>query len=366
MKKIVLFFFFLMMPTFVSAYSNYDIAKESININIQSNGNLKVKEYIVLSGTTTYLEKDIIYKNSRLSYHSPMDLQSDALYNASGIDDDTVSVASYVTNTKLDKLSYQKLTKAYYDNDAVNKEYTTKMLQNGKSYHIYNEVKDETVVYLFEYTILDAIVYHNDIAELQGFFIDDILLPNTNEVTINITLPGKDMSEKFRLWVHSLGTTETHYTNNDTVQIHSLKGKPVSTFDFRLIFSNNLVNEVIENKRSIEKSYIRPSRHADIPDYIETAKRNMAKHEYRLERMKTLVEEGKKKLEANRLTEEDRNTLENIGKPAERIIRHNVNKFKSNPEVANTYLGEHEPILENQLNEQARKLVRLLNMISNN
>lgn len=255
MKKIVLFFFFLMMPTFVSAYSNYDIAKESININIQSNGNLKVKEYIVLSGTTTYLEKDIIYKNSRLSYHSPMDLQSDALYNASGIDDDTVSVASYVTNTKLDKLSYQKLTKAYYDNDAVNKEYTTKMLQNGKSYHIYNEVKDETVVYLFEYTILDAIVYHNDIAELQGFFIDDILLPNTNEVTINITLPGKDMSEKFRLWVRSLGTTETHYTNNDTVQIHSLKGKPVSTFDFRLIFSNNLVNEVIENKRSHIDAY---------------------------------------------------------------------------------------------------------------
>ena len=255
MKKIVLFFFFLMMPTFVSAYSNYDIVKESIDINIQSNGNLKVKEYIVLSGTTTYLEKDIIYKNSRLSYHSPMDLQSDALYNAKGLDEDTVSVASYVANDSLDKQSFQKLTKAYYDNDAVNKEYTTKMLQNGKSYHIYNEVKDETVVYLFEYTILDAIVYHNDIAELQGFFIDEILLPNTNEVTINITLPGKDMSEKFRLWVHSLGTTEIHYTNNDTVQNRSLNGKPVSTFDFRLIFSNNLVNEVIEDKRSYINAY---------------------------------------------------------------------------------------------------------------
>lgn len=244
-----------MMPTFVSAYSNYDIVKESIDINIQNNGNLKVKEYIVLSGTTTYLEKDIIYKNSRLSYHSPMDLQSDALYNAKGLDEDTVSVASYVANDSLDKQSFQKLTKAYYDNDAVNKEYTTKMLQNGKSYHIYNEVKDETVVYLFEYTILDAIVYHNDIAELPGFFIDAILLPNTNEVTINITLPGKDMSEKFRLWVHSLGTTEIHYTNNDTVQIRSLNGKPVSTFDFRLIFSNNLVNEVIEDKRSHINAY---------------------------------------------------------------------------------------------------------------
>lgn len=255
MKKIVLFFFFLMMPTFVSAYSNYDIVKENIDINIQSNGNLKVKEYIVLSGTTTYLEKDIIYKNSRLSYHSPMDLQSDALYNAKGLDEDTVSVASYVANDSLDKQSFQKLTKAYYDNDAVNKEYTTKMLQNGKSYHIYNEVKDETIVYLFEYTILDAIVYHNDIAELPGFFIDAILLPNTNEVTINITLPGKDMSEKFRLWVHSLGTTEIHYTNNDTVQIRSLNGKPVSTFDFRLIFSNNLVNEVIEDKRSHINAY---------------------------------------------------------------------------------------------------------------
>ena len=255
MKKIVLFFFFLMMPTFVSAYSNYDIVKENIDINIQSNGNLKVKEYIVLSGTTTYLEKDIIYKNSRLSYHSPMDLQSDALYNAKGLDEDTVSVASYVANDSLDKQSFQKLTKAYYDNDAVNKEYTTKMLQNGKSYHIYNEVKDETVVYLFEYTILDAIVYHNDIEELPGFFIDAILLPNTNEVTINITLPGKDMSEKFRLWVHSLGTTEIRYTNNDTVQIRSLNGKPVSTFDFRLIFSNNLVNEVIEDKRSHINAY---------------------------------------------------------------------------------------------------------------
>lgn len=144
------------------------------------------------------------------------------------------------------------------------------------------------------------------------------------------------------------------------------KKKNLSELEFSVSMSKRRFDDVIENKRSIEKSFSRPSRHADIPDYIETAKRNMARHEYRLERMKTLVEEGKKELETNRLTEEDRNTLENIGKPAERIIRHNVNKFKSNPEVANTYLGEYEPILENQLNEQARKLVRLSNMILNN
>ena len=144
------------------------------------------------------------------------------------------------------------------------------------------------------------------------------------------------------------------------------KKKNLSELEFSVSMSKRRFDDVIENKRSIEKSFSRPSRHADIPDYIETAKRNMARHEYRLERMKTLVEEGKKELETNRLTEEDRNTLENIGKPAERIIRHNVNKFKSKPEVANTYLGEYEPILENQLNEQTRKLVRLSNMILNN
>ena len=125
-------------------------------------------------------------------------------------------------------------------------------------------------------------------------------------------------------------------------------------------------DDVLENKRSIEKSFSRPSRQANISDYMKAAKQNKAKYEYGLERTKSLIEDAKKILDANRLTDEDRSILENIGKPAERIIRHNVNKFKSNPDVANTYLGEYELILENQLNEQAGKLVRLLNMISDN
>ena len=144
------------------------------------------------------------------------------------------------------------------------------------------------------------------------------------------------------------------------------KKKNLSELEFSVSMSKRRFDDVIENKRSIEKSFSRPSRQANISDYMKAAKQNKAKYEYGLERTKSLIEDAKKILDANRLTDEDRSILENIGKPAERIIRHNVNKFKSNPDVANTYLGEYELILENQLNEQAGKLVRLLNMISDN
>ena len=122
-------------------------------------------------------------------------------------------------------------------------------------------------------------------------------------------------------------------------------------------------NNVVEAKRSIEKALHRPSLYDKIPERIEDAKRNMEMHQGRIVRIKDAIETGKKVIAENRLTDKDREVLANIHKPAERIINHNVKKFKENPDVANTYLGEYEPILENQLREQAQKLIRLLNKI---
>ena len=77
--------------------------------------------------------------------------------------------------------------------------------------------------------------------------LGDIELLNVNDKKIILTTGGKK---------YFLDPGQSFYVvNNDTVQIHSLNGKPVSTFDFRLIFSNNLVNKVIEDKKSHIDAY---------------------------------------------------------------------------------------------------------------
>lgn len=125
-------------------------------------------------------------------------------------------------------------------------------------------------------------------------------------------------------------------------------------------------SNVLMSKQSLDKSLEKNFYDQKTIDKIEDAKRNMEMHEGRIPTITNRIKDGKEILEANKLSEEDNKLLDSMHKRAKKIIKHNVKEFNENPLVANTYLGDKEIILENQLNEQATKLIRLANKLENN
>ena len=66
---------------------NYDVEHFLVDAEILENGDMKVKELIVLKGTFHEYERLISYRNSKLSYHDPVSFTKDAIYNGSNLED---------------------------------------------------------------------------------------------------------------------------------------------------------------------------------------------------------------------------------------------------------------------------------------
>ena len=159
MKKIIVFFLFLMWPMAVWGRNvNYDVTNMYIDATILTNGDLQVKELIVLDGTFNGYERDLVYRNRNLKSNETIDFSQDAIYNASGIEDVSVA-AKTITDEQIDfslmDSSFLVLDKNYYEDDAVNGEYVERSIQDGKSYKMYYAADDEQVAFFLQYRYND-------------------------------------------------------------------------------------------------------------------------------------------------------------------------------------------------------------------
>ncbi len=256
MKKIIylfcLMFFFIVN---VKAYVNYDITDYLIDANILENGDLQVKELIVLDGEFHGYVRDIMFKNSKLSNNSNNYSDND-IYNAKGITDVKISakklenVVSFSTFSEV----FKPLTKAYFESEAVDGNYVESSISNGKSFKMYYEGHNESIAYLLSYTISSAVVIHEDIAELYWTFIGNGFEDKINNLQIKVHLPNNDNSDLFRFWAHGdiAGKIDKIDDNSVLATIKSLdKNSPV---DIRMTFDKNLIKDVSKLNQNDEKA----------------------------------------------------------------------------------------------------------------
>ena len=119
MKKICFLLLCLLLPGIVSASTvNYDFDSFYVDADILENGDMHVKELIVLDGTFHGYVRDLVYENSRLERHNPVDLSNDAIYNATNIKDISVKAKKIeleeVSFDIMDDTDYTILTRNYY------------------------------------------------------------------------------------------------------------------------------------------------------------------------------------------------------------------------------------------------------------
>ncbi len=234
----------LFNPFKVKAYVNYDITDYLIDATILENGDLNVKELIVLDGTFNGYIRDIIYKNNRLSSNSNNFSDND-IYNAKGISNTKVyaiPIEEAVSFSTFNEL-FKPLTKVYFETDAQTGNYLESSITGGKSYKMYYAGKDESIAFMLTYTIKSAVVLHEDIAELYWTFIGENYDDEINNLQIKVHLPKEDNSKYSRVWAHGDITGTIFKTDDKTIlaTMKSLeKNHPV---DLRITMDKSLITD---------------------------------------------------------------------------------------------------------------------------
>lgn len=254
-KYIILSLILLLAPILVKASDvDYEITNYYIESYILENGDLEIKELIVLDGSFNGYIRELVTSNSVLSHSNKIDFEHDAIYNASGIYDMKIG-AKKVNDVSFDTFNDEFETLEIGDSFSSNSKKTVvTKYSNYDEYKMYYRSNNESVAFLLDYKLDKAIVLHNDVAELYWQFIGNNFTDQINDLKIRIHLPNNDESDSFRVWAHGDLTGEIEKENNKTVYAHVKYLYPNSPVDIRMTFDKNLITDTSKVKKSNEEA----------------------------------------------------------------------------------------------------------------
>ena len=215
-----------------------------IDLTILDNGDIEVKEAISLTGEYNGSYRDIIYQNPYAypftGLYSNFAGNTD-IYNGTGIKDLKVYRIDKADFLHIEDLSKKKDQFRLVE-DASNGDsgvYTLSTRDDGVYLKMFMPSKENSVFYL-EYTITDAVVLHDDVAELFWNVLGDGYTERIEDFQVLVHLPG-DGDSDLRVWTHGPLTGENKIIDAKTVWF---KDNDVGSYEaetIRLMFNLNLV-----------------------------------------------------------------------------------------------------------------------------
>ena len=282
MKKILWLLLLLSLPIIVEARVSYDLTNFLVDATILDNGDLQVKELIVLDGNFSGYWINIPYRNPVLEYHTPINFAADAIYNGSGISNVKLFAKKIDEEISFDTFDeeFVTLTRSYYEEDAQNGNYVESSIQNGKSYKMYYKAENEKVAFLIEYTLEDMVVLHEDVAELYFAILSEDFEDSIEDLQIRVNLPKEDSSNNFRIWTHGDLTANIDFLNRSSFLTTVKKTYTNTAIDVRTTFDASLMNRSLVRKTTEEKALdqiiaVEEERAQAANQARETAKKNM-------------------------------------------------------------------------------------------
>lgn len=245
MKKFIfVLVLFILFPLSVLGV-NYDIKHFYQEATILENGDVEVRELIVLKGNFNGYERDLVYGGSLKP-----------IYNARDITDVKISAKPVGKDVSFDTMyeEFESFTEDYSATNGDKGKYILSNIPNGYRYRMYYKTDGRTA-FLLEYTIKDAVVVHSDVAELYYNFIGKDFEDDLEDVKIKVILPGKDSSDNFHFWFHGDLAGESEEIKNalkTTVLANIKKNYAGESIDARVLFSKDLVNEIEVSKKTNE------------------------------------------------------------------------------------------------------------------
>ncbi len=265
MKKwkifIIALFVILMVSAIFVAFSNHFNSEPTdkfyMDVTILENGDIKVKELAKLTGSYHGRTRTIEYINSdaQLFTGQQSDFDGSSIYNGSGITIDKVADVVIDKNFSFDSMNHLNriFTRSYETPQVAYQVYEQEDTSYATSLKIYNPDRMKTAFYI-EYTIKDAVVVHEDVAELAWNLLGDQYEENIGTFEVRVHLPRAD--DDYRVWLKGPLNGEVEKKDNRTA---------VATYDFlgarnpvsiRLMFDKDLVSSATKKSYTYGKSYI--------------------------------------------------------------------------------------------------------------
>lgn len=213
------------------------------DVTINTDGSLKVKEVLWLDGNYNGANRRLIFKKNYAykftGIYSNFSGDTD-IYDATGISDLKVFDISQSNFNSFDDINniekeFKKVEKASKGDYGV---YTIDENYSNWNISIYCPAKKEKLFYI-EYTINDAIVVHNDIAELYWCFVENNSAENILDYKLIIHLPQED--NNLMVWSHGSLSRNSNIIDNKTVSLEDSSIEPNEFETIRIMFDKTLV-----------------------------------------------------------------------------------------------------------------------------
>lgn len=242
MKKIILILIFCGCFLFPHWTVNAEVTDQLyIDVTIQEDGSILVKEIAALAGSYNGRLRDFSYRNSRLPEFtgSENSFGGSAIYNGSKIRDLKVydiadDIITWDSFSHLNK-QFEETSHASSGDYGV---YEMDEVTDGVNLKIYNPSSKGTAFYI-EYIVDDAVVVHEDVAELYWNLLGDSYQEDVTDFEARIHLPQSDTS--YRVWLHGPLYGVVERTDDQTSTVHFKNLEAYEAVSIRLMFDKNLV-----------------------------------------------------------------------------------------------------------------------------
>ena len=244
--KVLISLFLILLSLFIgnNVYANSEKEGQKLlyqDVTINEDGSMKVREALWLNGDYNGVNRNIKFKNY-WSYpftgiYSNFSGESD-IYDATDITDLKVfdisqsNFNSYESMYNLEN-EFKQVENAKKGKYGV---YTLEKRTSEYNVSIYCPDKKKKVIYM-EYTINNAVVVHNDIAELYWCFAETKEFLEDYKLVVH--LPMED--ENMMIWSHGSLSGVCNIVNNKTVSLIDSNVKSNKYETLRIMFDKNLV-----------------------------------------------------------------------------------------------------------------------------
>jgi uncharacterized membrane protein len=241
MKKLytLLIMLFLLMPISVSAFG---IEKYYMDINVESNGDIHVKEAYQLTGDFNGSDRYIDYWVS----DKPFDGSVESFMESSVYNSDSVQLIAIKSIPSDSSFNFANLNdygqlfeynafaqpgdSGYYNN-----------LDNPKgiTYRIFHPSEGLSKIFYLEYIIKNVVVVHNDVAELNINIFNEKSYESIKLFETYVNLPQD--SNQLRAWSHGPLFGEIDILSKKQVRFKIEKINAKTPIDYRILFDKSLV-----------------------------------------------------------------------------------------------------------------------------
>ena len=248
----------VILPSASSFFTGEPTDKFLSEIEILDDGSIKVRELIKMNGEYNGMDRTILarslYNNTR-SYTINDIKGNNDLYDGDEIINLRVGSISDDGELTFDDFnrSVNYFDEVSYASNGDSKKYTNTYYMGEDYLKIYNSSDLDEIFYI-EYTVTDAVVVHEDIAELAWNTLGDGYRENIGDYEVKVVLPNSDSD--YRVWLHGPLNGEIERTNNkEAIGTFNFLGayNPVSV---RLIFNKDLVPNATKVSGLIAKDAI--------------------------------------------------------------------------------------------------------------